>query len=59
MRYRLGHRIVWYMVLNVLEEHSGFVFTGILRWMQNVQTEISVPTVSRYHNVENYNFKVL
>jgi hypothetical protein len=24
----LGHRVVWYMVMNVLEEHSGSVFTG-------------------------------
>jgi hypothetical protein len=24
----LGHRVVWYMVMNVLEEYSGSVFTG-------------------------------
>ena len=23
-----GHRIVWYMVMNVLEEHSVSIFTG-------------------------------
>jgi hypothetical protein len=28
MRSRLGHRVVWYMVMNVLEEHSVSVFTG-------------------------------
>jgi hypothetical protein len=24
----LGHRVVWYKVMNVLEEHSGSLFTG-------------------------------
>jgi hypothetical protein len=28
MRSGLGHRVVWYMVMNLLEEHSGSVFTG-------------------------------
>jgi hypothetical protein len=28
MQSGLGHRIVWYMVMNVLGEHSGCVFTG-------------------------------
>jgi hypothetical protein len=28
MRSGLGHHAVWYMVMNVLEEHSGSVFTG-------------------------------
>jgi hypothetical protein len=28
MRSGLGHRVVCYMVVNVLEEHSGSVFTG-------------------------------
>jgi hypothetical protein len=28
MQSGLGHRIVWYMVMNVLEEHSGSIFTG-------------------------------
>jgi hypothetical protein len=28
MRSELGPPVVWYMVMNVLEEHSGCVFTG-------------------------------
>jgi hypothetical protein len=24
----LGHRVVWYMFMNVLEEHSLSIFTG-------------------------------
>jgi hypothetical protein len=28
MRSGLGQRIVWYIVMNVFEEHSGCVFTG-------------------------------
>jgi hypothetical protein len=24
----LGYRVVWYMVMNILEAHSGSVFTG-------------------------------
>jgi hypothetical protein len=28
MRSGLGLRVVWYMFMNVLEEHSGSVFTG-------------------------------
>jgi hypothetical protein len=28
MRSGLGHRVFWYMVMNVLEKHSGSVFTG-------------------------------
>jgi hypothetical protein len=24
----LGHRIVWYLVMNVLEKHSNCIFTG-------------------------------
>jgi hypothetical protein len=55
MRYNLGHRRVWYKVSNVLEQHSGFIFTGVIRWMQ---TEFSVPTnqISQSHNVENWSF---
>jgi hypothetical protein len=30
MRCGLGHRVVWYMVMNVLEEHSGSVFACTL-----------------------------
>jgi hypothetical protein len=28
MQSGLGHRVVWDVVMNVLEDHSGFVFTG-------------------------------
>jgi hypothetical protein len=28
MRCGLGHRVVWYMVMNALEEHCGSVFIG-------------------------------
>jgi hypothetical protein len=28
MRSGFGHRIVWYMVMDVLEEHLESVFTG-------------------------------
>jgi hypothetical protein len=28
MLFELEHRVVWYVVMNVLEEHSGSVFTG-------------------------------
>jgi hypothetical protein len=28
MQSGLGHLVVYYMVMNVLEEHSGSVFTG-------------------------------
>jgi hypothetical protein len=28
MQSGLGHSVVWYVVLNVFEEHSGFFFTG-------------------------------
>jgi hypothetical protein len=28
MQSGLGHRVVWYVVVNVLEELSGSVFTG-------------------------------
>jgi hypothetical protein len=28
MQSGLGHRVVWYMVMNVLEENCGSVFTG-------------------------------
>jgi hypothetical protein len=31
MRSGLEHRVVWYMGMNVLEEHSGSVFTGSLK----------------------------
>jgi hypothetical protein len=29
MQSGLGHRVVWYMVMNVLEEHSGSVSTRL------------------------------
>jgi hypothetical protein len=28
MRSGLGHHVVWYMFMNVVEEHYGSVFTG-------------------------------
>jgi hypothetical protein len=28
VRLGLGHSVVWYMVMNVLEEHCGFAVTG-------------------------------
>jgi len=28
MQSGFGHRVVWYMVMNVLEEHSVSIFTG-------------------------------
>jgi hypothetical protein len=31
MQSGLGHRVVWYMVMNVLEEHFGSVFTASLK----------------------------
>jgi hypothetical protein len=47
----LGHRVVWYMVMNVLEEHSGCAFTrsqkmGAVCLDQNLgthQSDYSVP----------------
>jgi len=60
MRSRLGHRIVWYMVMNVLEEHSGSIFTGRRR-MEIVYPDVksSVPTnrITSSHNPEYYNFE--
>jgi len=46
--------------LNVLEQHSGFIFTCVVRWMQYGQTEFSVPTnqISRSHIVKNEFFYV-
>jgi hypothetical protein len=31
MRSGLGHHVLWYMAMNVLEEHSGSVFTGSMK----------------------------
>ena len=40
----LGHHIVWYMVMNVLEEHPGSVYTG-----QHDGSSRSRPIVSTDH----------
>jgi hypothetical protein len=58
MRPGLGHRVVWYMVMNVLEEHSGSVFTGSRKTEavypdRNLDTHQSDYTV---HNSKDYNF---
>jgi hypothetical protein len=64
MRSRLGHRIVWYMVMNVLEEHfrSIHVFSGRQR-MEVVYPDVksSVPTyrITSSHNPKYYIFELL
>jgi hypothetical protein len=51
----LGHRVVWCMVMIVLEDHSGSVFAG----SRKMEAETSVPTnqFTRSHNPEDYNFE--
>jgi hypothetical protein len=58
MQSGLGHRVVWYMLMNVLEELSGPVLKAVGRWRQYVLTETSVPTsqTTLSHNLEDYNF---
>jgi hypothetical protein len=55
----LGRRIVWDMVMNVLEEHSGCIFTALQK-MDGVCPDRNHGThKSDYvsHNLENYNFE--
>jgi hypothetical protein len=52
MQSGFGHRVVWYMVMNVLEEHSGPVFTCYQKMEavfpdQNLSTHQSVYTVPK------------
>jgi len=47
-----GHHVVWYLVMNVLEEHSGSLFTGCKKMDavfpdQNLSTHQSVSTVPK------------
>jgi hypothetical protein len=55
----LGHRVVWYMVMNVLEEKSGSSSQAVMKWRQNDLTETSVPTshTAQSHNSEDNNFE--
>jgi hypothetical protein len=43
-RSGLGRRIVWYMVMNVLEEHSESIFTALEKTDEYALTETMVPT---------------
>jgi hypothetical protein len=43
-RSGLGRRIIWYMVVNVLEEHSVCVFTALQKMKEYVLTETTVHT---------------
>jgi hypothetical protein len=54
---RLGHRTVWYMVMNMSVEHFGPIFT-VHQMRRYGLTEVSVHTSqsTRYHNPEDYNF---
>jgi hypothetical protein len=54
----LRYRVVCYMVMSVLWEHSGFLFTGHRMMGQAVLTDISVSTnwITWPHNLEDYNF---
>ena len=50
MQSGFGHCIVWYIVMNVLEEHSGSIFAGHQEMEaafpdQNLSTHQSVYTV--------------
>ena len=54
----LGYRIVSYMVMNVLEEHSNCIFTGHQK-MEAVgpdQILCAHNQTTRYHNSKGYNF---
>jgi hypothetical protein len=55
---RLGHRVVWQMVMNDFEEHTVSLFK-VGRWRQYVLTETSVPTsqTTQSHNSEDYSFE--
>jgi hypothetical protein len=60
MRYGLGHRIVWYMIMNVYKEHSVFGSLQVVpRWRQSVLTKTSAPTnqITLFYNLENYDFE--
>jgi len=43
MQSRLGHHIVWYVLLNILEEHFEPVFTGCQE-MKTVRSDHNVGT---------------
>ena len=58
MQSGLGHRIVWYMVMNVLEEHSGSVFTVHLK-MEAVCCDRKhwYQLITQSYNPEDYSFE--
>jgi hypothetical protein len=57
MQTGLGHCVVWYMVMNILEEHSGLVFRGSGK-MEAVCPDWDVGTcqTTQSCNSENCNF---
>jgi hypothetical protein len=59
MQSGLGHHVVWYVVINVLEEHCGLSSQAVGRWRHYVLTKTSVPTsqTTQSHISEDNNFE--
>jgi hypothetical protein len=55
---RLGHCIVWYMVMNVLEEHFGCFLLAAGRWAQCVLTNNPVP-ITQVTRPLTWNLKIM